>query len=170
MTSFPMPKHILGVDPGLSGGLAIVDLDGKLVKATRMPNTTRNRATVIDGSALAEFLDSAYLSFAVVEAVSSRPRQAGQFQFGINTGIIHGALYALGIPFELVAPARWKGAYGIKRQADESKADKKGEARELASHLWPDMAHHWRFIKDDGVAEAALMARYGMEIYKGAKK
>lgn len=163
-----MTRVILGIDPGVQGGFAILDAEtGKLVDAQPFPLTDSfyrgKSAKRLDGYKLATLLDH-HMALAdgemqaVVEAVSSRPRQAGQFQFGINTGIIHGILYAHGIPFTLVAPATWKSFFGIKREEGETKQDKKSEARQLAAKLYPEHADKFRRIKDDGVAEAVLIA------------
>ena len=162
-----MTARILGIDPGLSGGWALIDNSARLLDAGNFPThqTRKNgkASTQLDGRALADQL-AAYRfdTTAFVEVVSSRPRQAGQFQFGINCGLLHGILHAHGIPFELVAPAVWKGIFGIKRSEDETKAEKKTDARLIAASLYPTHAHMFARVKDDGVAEAALIALYGL--------
>lgn len=167
------PARILGVDPGLSGGWAVVDSSGVLLDCGNTPTHVVRKSgktrTQIDGRALARQLGDYPLTHAFVEAVSSRPRQQGQFQFGVNTGLVHGILHAFGVPFTLVAPASWKGSYGIRRAEDETKADKKGEARALASKIFPAHANSFARVKDDGVAEAALIALYGLFTTKGTK-
>ena len=128
--------RVLGIDPGLSGGFAVVDGSGKLISAGNFPTHTVQKSgtasTQLDGRALADAIKATKATHAFVEVVSSRPRQAGQVQFGINCGLVHGILHASGIPFELVAPASWKSVYGIKRGEDETKADTKNQARQLA--------------------------------------
>ena len=153
---------ILGIDPGLSGGLALVTASGKLYGASHMPLTPKgdlhlhNLADVIRGWAP---------THAYVEFVTSRPRQAGQFQFGINTGAIHGILAALDIPMTLVTSAKWNSQYGIKRQHDETYAEKKTKARQIAMQRFPEHAHLFKRVRDDGPAEAALIALYGLSLY-----
>ena len=166
-------RYILGIDPGLSGALAVVETaTEQLVEVFRMPVSVVSKQNKLNGAALADWLyrywigplkDHKHIHFAYIEEVHSRPRQAGQFQFGLNTGIVHGMLYANFVPFTTVAPAKWKGHFGIKRTGEETKADKKTEARELATKLWPSMAHEFKRVKDDGVAEAALIALYGAQ-------
>jgi len=160
-------KHILGIDPGLDGALAIVDVGTlQLVEVLRMPVRVVHKQRKVDGVALADWL-SIILRHAYIEEVHSRPRQAGVFDFGLNTGILHGMLYATGVPFSLVSPQQWKGHYGIRRVGDETKADKKTEARQLATQLFPTHAKEFARVKDDGVAEAALIARYGAVLQGG---
>ena len=61
-----------------------------------------------------------------------------------------------------MAPASWKAVYGIKRGEDETKRDKKNEARAIAANLYPAHADKFARVKDDGVAEATLIALYGL--------
>lgn len=161
-----MVNRILGIDPGLSGGWSVIDGSGKLIRAGVFPTHTVKKngkaSTQLDGRTLAELLQSTEATHAFVEVVSSRPRQAGQFQFGVNCGLVHGILHAHGIPFEMVAPASWKAVYGIKRGEDETKRDKKNEARDIAMALYPDRQNLFSRVKDDGVAEATLIALYGL--------
>lgn len=168
--------YVLGIDPGLSGALAVVEIASQqLAGIKRMPVSVVNKQNRLNGVDLAAWLNhripmgrqlSECILFAYIEDVHSRPRQAGQFQFGLNTGILHGMLYANFIPFTTVSPIKWKAHFGIRRTGDETKADKKYEARELAMQLWPDMAHEFKRVKDDGAAEAALIALYGARLQK----
>lgn len=160
--------HILGIDPGLSGGWALINDKATLLGCGGFPTHTVNKKERLDGTALAQHLNfhQRYLGLgtlhAYVEAVSSRPRQAGQFQFGVNCGMVHGILHAHRISFTLVSSASWKGSFGIKRGEDETKRDKKNEARQMATNLYPAHADKFSRVKDDGVAEAVLIALYGL--------
>lgn len=164
-----MTTRILGIDPGLSGGWAMVNGTGALVGCGHFPTHTVKKngkaSTQLDGRELAQTIASTEATHAYIEAVSSRPRQAGQFQFGINTGLLHGILHASSIDFTLVAPASWKAQYGIKRGEDETKRDKKNEAREIAAKLYPNQKEWFARVKDDGVAESVLIALYGLYLH-----
>lgn len=153
---------VIGIDPGLSGGFALIDKTGRLVDAANFPTRMVNQRTRLDGPKLAALIAAAKPTHAFVENVSSRPRQAGQFQFGVNTGMVHGILHALDVPVELVAPVSWKSVFGIRREDDQTKRDMKFEARSVAASLYPKQAGLFARVKDDGVAEAALIALYGL--------
>lgn len=154
---------ICGADPGAGGAIAFVNANtGALEHVHPMPLTKDGK---VDATLLAALFNGRNVLRAYVENVSSRPRQAGQFQFGISTGIVHGVLGACQIPLQLVAPASWKGAYGIRRAEDASKRDTKNQARILAQQLFPAMADRFARVKDDGMAEAALLALYGLNLY-----
>jgi hypothetical protein len=59
------------------------------------------------------------------------------------------------IPYQLVTPGKWKNHFRL--DSDKEKA------RALAIRLWPGCGHFER-KRDHGRAEAALIARYGIEI------
>ena len=54
---------------------------------------------------------------------------------------------------ELVPANRWKKAMGVT-------ADKRS-SRDVAARRWPTEAHRFARVRDDGRAEAALLAEYG---------
>jgi hypothetical protein len=155
---------ILGVDPGLTGGFALLHKTTQALITYPMPTRTTKGKTNVDGPELAAWLDCHrnLVDVAYVEQVSSRPRQAGQFQFGINTGLIHGMLYANIIPWLLVPPTQWKFHFGIRRGENETYRDKKNDARAIATRMFPEYANKFVRVKDDGVSEAALIALYGV--------
>lgn len=97
---------------------------------------------------------------AAVELVSSMPRQAGAFNFGVSAGAVHGVLGALGVPYSLVPPNAWKPAMGLRKLPNESQAGTKTRARELATKLWPERAADFKRVMDSDRAEAALIARF----------
>ena len=160
------PK-ILGVDPGVHGGWSLLDHKRKLIDARHFPlrhNLKSADVTLeIDIPALAAQIDMLGATHAFIENVSSRPRQAGAFKFGFNTGLVHGVLASYGVEIRTVAPQTWKSLFGIKRQND-TKRQTKNEAREIAAKLFPDQAKLFARAKDDGPAEATLIAFYGFEL------
>ena len=148
--------HYLGIDPGKTGGIAIVSQDLELIDVDDMPDAT--------GAALGAHIarmvhDWEPFDFAAawVEQVGSRPGQGvrSMFTFGQNYGAILGALGALGIPVHHVTPARWKKAQGV--TAD------KNSSRQKATELWPGQASWFALRKHEGRAEAALIARHGAQ-------
>lgn len=157
------PTHILGIDPGLSGALALLDLQTrKVTQIWDMPLQDgkvypEGVAIIID---MAKGIASAQGSLhAAIENVNSRPGQAHMWAFAMSVGIVHGCLGALSVPFSLIQPAQWKSSCGLRRLPTETQADTKTRARRLASKLWPEHAAEFKRIKDDGRAEACLIAR-----------
>ena len=163
-----MTTHILGIDPGLSGGLVLLNKQTRELTTTPMLTLKRKDKTVLAYTELAYFFNcyASLIHHAYIEQVSSRPRQAGVLLMGMNVGIIHGLMYAYDIPFTVVSPKDWKFHFALKR-LDESYRDKKNDSRALAAKLFPNHAKAFSRVKDDGVAEAALIALYGLN--KGKK-
>ena len=77
------------------------------------------------------------------------------FNFGQGVGVLKAVLATLGIPYSMVGPAKWKKHFNLNRDKDAS--------RLLATRLYPKNAKDFLRKKDDGRAEALLIARYGSE-------
>jgi crossover junction endodeoxyribonuclease RuvC len=162
-TAVPPRRRVMGIDPGKGGGWIVLDETGVLTDGGNIPLRCENGKTLneIDGAMFSRFVEHTRPTVAYVELVNSRPRQAGVFQFGQTCGIILGVLQAHNIEIIRVSPQVWKTTVGIRR-GEGTKASVKNEARDLASRLFPEDAHLFERVKDDGVAEAALIALHGL--------
>ena len=129
---------VIGIDIGLTGALALVDENGKLIDCFDMPvladGPARRRS--INGPLLAELLARSHATMAFVEHVGVRPGEGpvGAFAFGRCRGLVEGALAALSIPTSFIAAASWKRTIGIA----PGKAGAKDAARSEAIRRWPD--------------------------------
>jgi crossover junction endodeoxyribonuclease RuvC len=65
------------------------------------------------------------------------------------------ALAAHQVPVQYVTPAKWKKYFGLSKN--------KGSSRGLAIQRFPQVSDKFSRVKDDGRAEAALIALYGKE-------
>lgn len=166
------PTHVLGIDPGLHGALALLSTSTRSIKAIwDMPLDDGQ----VSPEGVAEIVEMAKIAsggslIAAVERTSSMPRQAGAFNFGRSAGVVHGVLGALSVPYELISPAVWKGSVGLRRGVNETQDQVKTRARELASKLWPGKAEEFKRIKDDGRAEACLIGRHFINGMEGGLK
>jgi len=153
-----MSGLVLGVDPDLGGALAWIDLDtGDLVELIDMPVLELKTKRILDVSQLAVILDAraSATTAATIEISQMRPGQGAPSArtTGYNYGALVGLIRAQFIRLDEVAPVTWKRA--MKVSAD------KETSRRAASLLWPSECARWRFKKDHGRAEAALIAAYG---------
>jgi hypothetical protein len=156
-------RLVVGIDPGVSGGIALLDPEANSARVFDMPTLKAKRgktAMDVDTAAVAS-LTSEWATLhdmhAFVEQVQSRPRQGGQFQFGVNYGRILGALEAAGIPITHVSASKWKPAMGLRGEA-------KSMSVKLAEQLFPALKSQLygpRGAGLDGRAEALLIAYYG---------
>lgn len=153
---------IMAVDPGSTGAIAVLDTDDMSVIIIDMPTTKIKRGprTVnqVDAVALSNALrPHADAEFAAVERVASMRGQGvvSVFSFGRAAGVVEGVLAALGIPFSLIPPQTWTKSMRLFGGKDGS--------RSRAQELFPDQAHLFSRKKDDGRADAALIACYAAE-------
>lgn len=152
---------IIGIDPGLQGAFALLDPATGAVSVLDMPTTVdvagsqRRRLDIPALVSLTRGLAALEPVLTILEQVGARGKDsaASMFAFGRGFGALETALHAAGIPPRMVPPAKWKGALHV--PAD------KGQARAAATTVFPRHAHLWQRVKDDGRAEAALIAYYG---------
>lgn len=153
---------IIAIDPGLTGAIAFYD--GARLAVTDMPTYTVRKATRVNLHELTAIIHRNYMAdgadAALVEHVGSMPKQgvASAFNFGFTTGAIHGILAALGMESHTVTPAQWRFGVGLMRTEGADKRDRKASSRARAIELFPDYVHLFARAKDDGRADAALMA------------
>lgn len=151
-------RHI-GIDPGLSGAIAIISDDS--LKVFDMPTMTVDRngkaKRQVSANELADLL-SPYDGkdcHVYVERVSAMAGQGvtSVFSFGRSFGMIEGILAALKMPVTFVAPATWVKGVGRGPGKDASRA--------RAMELFKGCEHLFARVKDDGRADAALIAHWG---------
>lgn len=151
----------IGVDPGKTGAIALLDSYSQLVTVHDMPLA----GGIVSATLLAQLEewqrdgDSLFGGFgtAVIEDVHSMPKQgvASSFGFGRSKGVAEGVFAGAGRPLVYVAPGKWKKDLRLS-------ADKDG-ARRRAIELWPGKAQLFARVKDDGRAEAALIALWYLQ-------
>lgn len=155
---------VIGLDPGLDGALAFLELNpdtGKLtLMVLRMPAVSaKAKGRDLNVSELAQDFNLMYFGaeHAFLEKVGAMPNQgvSSMFKFGYTCGVPRGLIAAYGIPVTYVPPAKWKG--------DLRLGSTKEYARFRAAELFPDYAHEFKRVKDDGPAEAALIAWWGLK-------
>lgn len=139
----------IGIDPGKSGAIAIIR-DNEVEMYTYGEETYRD---------VLKKYSSLGNTFCILEKVHAMPHQGvtSMFSFGENFGFIQGLLWANGIPYELVTPQKWKKEFGCTTDKNTSIA--------VAKRLYPNVSFKRteRCTTDsDGMAEALLMATYGM--------
>ena len=157
---------ILGIDIGSRGALALLELERgespELLDVFDMPCLNDGPAgrRAVNAPLLAEIVAKSHAAKAYVELVGSRPGEGavGAFAFGRSRGVVEGVLGALSVPVVLLAPAAWKRVVGLPAGRDGAK----DAARSVAIARWPAKGALFARAKDDGRAEAALIAVAGL--------
>jgi crossover junction endodeoxyribonuclease RuvC len=78
------------------------------------------------------------------------------FNFGRSYGDVRGVIGAMEVPLHFVTPQKWKKHFGLSSDKEQS--------RLRAIRMFPAVADSFKRKKDDGRAEAALIALYGSEV------
>jgi crossover junction endodeoxyribonuclease RuvC len=148
---------ILGIDPGLSGALALYNGQWTLLDMPVVGDAKRHE---INGPLLCAWLREHAPDHAFIEYASARPGQGitSMFRFGVAYGATKMALAACGVAFTVVTPVKWKPAVGISTGAD------KEASRQRALQLFPDQAANLARKKDHARADAMLIAHFGMKV------
>lgn len=164
---------VLGVDPGNSGAIALL-ADEQPAGFIDMPTVPREtKGNEINGKALCAALRGVLQHhpgahvLAIMERVNAMPVVGGKdgkrrpmgtssaFNFGESFGCVKTALASQNIAYCLVQPAKWKGYYGLVGGDKEA-------GRRLAIEIYPEAAHDLQRVKDQGRADALLIARWGV--------
>jgi crossover junction endodeoxyribonuclease RuvC len=149
--------RVLGVDPGIRGGLAVVEItDGAaavLVECIEIPvvgTGAKERVT-----AIRNFIDRYKPICALIDA-QALPKQGASsgFKYGRAVGAIEAAITLCSIPVEIVEPSPWKKQFRLPGRDKEC-------ARQRAIELFPAAHALLARKKDHGHAAAALIALFG---------
>ena len=155
---------IIGIDPGISGAISILE-NKKVIEVFDMP-------TMIDGKKNKRQVNGAQVTHIikevlsddkevtiVVEHVNAMPGQGvtSMFNFGQSFGVIKGICSALTLPIYFVRPSKWKKHFNlIKTNKDAS--------RTKVIEIYPGISSKIYRKKDSNKADAILIARYFNDI------
>jgi hypothetical protein len=139
--------RIIGIDPGKQGAFAVLNTHDMQITTYDMPGTLdEKRALISDiGQVKCCWLERPFF-----------PRMIGiknAVTIAQSYGELKACLFFAGIPTFEVDPSAWKKTMRLSTDKNASRA--------LASQYFPDASDQWARVKDDGRAEAALIALYG---------
>ena len=151
---------ILGIDPGLSGAIAVLE-NKKVLNIYDMP-------VMAEGKKNKKQLNSAQLvniirenindneeKAVVVEQVNAMPGQGvtSMFNFGQTFGAIKGVCAALSLPIFFVRPSKWKKYFELINSSKDS-------SRTKVIEMYPLLSSQLSKKKDVNKSDAILIARY----------
>lgn len=162
----------LGVDPGASGGLALVQDGSVLVGTWKIPETSIELWGLVKRIAESFEIRGAVLEL-VRGFVSNYKNEPGapirnmgaghtMFRFGMVFGRLQLALDAAGIFYHEVPPQQWQKGLDIpKRRKEEKQGAWKNRLKEVAQHLYPNEKITLQNC------DAILLAEYCLRTYGG---
>jgi len=151
---------ILGVDPGIKGGCAIVMIHDSaapdVVDIIDIPTIGTAAKERVDVLALRTWIERHQPEHAYIERAQAMPKQGASsgFKYGRSVGSIEAAITCCEVPLTIVEPTAWKKFHQLRG------GDKEG-GRQRALQLFPSAHTLLARKKDHGRAEAALIALAG---------
>lgn len=150
---------VLGIDPGVSGGIAVVSGDAgrpHVIDVWDVPRVGVGAAERVDVVQTICLIRKHAPSFAVIERAQAMPDQGGSsgFKYGRAVGHLEACVQGLLIPMQVIEAGAWKKAHGLLRSEKEA-------SRQRALQLFPDVAGRLARKIDHNRAEAILIAHYG---------
>lgn len=162
---------IVGVDPGLSGAVAVIsEKDGAIKSFSDFPKIGKRLDLTLLYELLREIKQKDKPRRVFLEKSQAMPNQGSvsMFNYGVTFGHLESCVAALKLPYELVAPRTWT-AYMHKGLSKSLTA--KERSLQLARSLYPDETFTFTERQKkphDGVIDALLLAEFGRMKLKGA--
>lgn len=148
---------VFGIDPGFSGAIAEYDTLTGQMSVDDMPVApgAKGKQELAMRAAYELLATDGEPAIVWLERVGARPGQgvSSMFRFGQQLGALEMAAAAHRHTLRYVTPATWKKKFGLSADKDV--------ARGMAMNLLPIQAELFKRKKDDGRAEACLIALYG---------
>jgi crossover junction endodeoxyribonuclease RuvC len=152
-------SRVIGIDPGKSGGVALIDTEALTLAVVDMPVEAATKSRDLTSpTGLAALIHAAAPDYLFLEEVGVRPGEGavGAFSFGRGLGRIEGVAAGALVPVWMVRPQEWKRALQVPAE--------KERAVTRAKQLFPVAASAFsgpRGGLKDGRAESCLIAFYG---------
>ena len=167
---------ILGIDPGLDGGLIMLNGVGDILEKRPMPvlSVKGKGKRNPDLPRIVELLQDLGPNITYLEKVSARPGNGNvsMFNFGFGFGALVMGLTALSLPYVLVLPQTWCKVMHQTLPA-KIKADKGIKAKQRSLMVFHQMYPELELRKPgqrkttvhSGMMDALLIAEYGRRDY-----
>ena len=151
---------IIGIDPGLSGAIAILEnnLVLNIFEIPVMSEGKKNKRQLNSAllvNLLKENINNDEEVVVVVEQVNAMPGQGvtSMFNFGQTFGAIKGFCAALELPIYFVRPSKWKKHFELINSSKDA-------SRTKAIEMYPKLSNQLSKKKDVNKSDAILIARF----------
>lgn len=163
---------VLGIDPGLSGGLAIVgggNDRARVINCMSVPVTGEGAKRRPEFLAILAFIEDNPPDAAFIERAQAMPDQGSSsgFIYGRAVGYLEAAVAGMRIPLHVIESSAWKKHYALSGR--DHRGDKLGSpqvkenSRQMALQRIPTSAPYLTRKLDHNRAEAILIAAYGRD-------
>ncbi len=150
---------VWGIDVGLNGAIALFDMIEGHLEVHDMPVMEINKKRQVNPQLLTNILEQ-HDAPVFIEQVGARPGQgvSSMFNFGKSFGICLGVSAGLKLQTTTVSPVAWQRACKVEKGKDGN--------RLRATQKFPNYSNLFARKKDDGRADAALIAYWGAVFFE----
>lgn len=156
-------RKILGIDPGLSGGLSIIDERFNIVACYPMPTVVgEDGKRKVDPVTAFNLLSTYDIELAVIEKVGARPGQGvvSMFNFGDSYGVIRAVAAMVAKEIRFTRPQEWRGCQGLTGLSKEQIAEVAFDVFQAEAIYGRKNKSGARAIKD-GISDSLMIAKSG---------
>ena len=154
---------IIGIDPGLSGAIAVLE-NNKVLNIFDIPvmsegkKNKRQLNSAFLVNLLKENINQEEEVAVVIEQVNAMPGQGvtSMFNFGQTFGALKGICAALELPIFLVRPSKWKKHFELINSSKDA-------SRTKTIEMYPKLSNQLSKKKDVNKSDAILIARFFSE-------
>ena len=151
---------VIGIDPGLSGAIAILE-NNKVLGIFDMPVMSEGKKNKrqLNSAQLVNIIKENIMKdeeiSVVVEQVNAMPGQGvtSMFNFGQTFGAIKGVCAALNLPIFFVRPSKWKKHFELINSSKDS-------SRTKVIEMYPSLSNQLTKKKDVNKSDAILIAKF----------
>ncbi|MDF5717821.1 MAG: hypothetical protein PUP93_29135 [Rhizonema sp. NSF051] len=152
--------NIIGIDPGKTGGIAVLSLDSTLISLQDMPLNAGDDISIVGlKEIIGEFTEKDKAIIEITHAMSFKDKDGKERQqstssmlnYGMEVGRIEGMLFMTGVKFKEVQSISWMRSMGVR-----GKTSGKYNGIEVALKLFPSAD----IGNKNGRADALLMVEY----------
>ena len=171
---------VIGIDPGRTGGIAVVDRDFNHKTSCEMPDSPKEIAKLLLGFLHIKSWKNCIVYIEKAQVMASGEGKISMQNYMREYGRLLGMLDAMGIPYVEVSPMTWKSRFNLipRRDPDAPKpVDKKAAVRERTERKKQGKIAAANIVKSlfdvnlytenlrlkDGMTDAILIAVYGNE-------
>ena len=154
---------IIGIDPGLSGAIAVLE-NNKVLNIFDIPvmsegkKNKRQLNSALLVNLLKENINKEEEVAVVVEQVNAMPGQGvtSMFNFGQTFGALKGICAALELPIFFVRPSKWKKHFELINSSKDS-------SRTKVIEMYPTLSTQLTKKRDVNKSDAVLIAKFYFE-------
>lgn len=161
-------RKVLGIDPGLSGGISIIDEQLNVIACHSMPvKMGKDGKYHVDPCGVRDIIAAYTIDLAIIEKVGSMPKQGvtSMFNFGDGYGIVRGIAEIFADQTIYTRPQEWQGFQyltGLSKDQIGEVAFEVFQAEEMYNGVYSKGKRKGEKRLLDGISDSLMIAKYGI--------